>query len=344
MKSIPSNKFRVGIVGAGLIGVKRAQSIKELKQDITVMIADVDQKRAAAFGKKYHCDWTTSWRKLINRSDIDVVIVATPHKFLMPVILNALKNKKHILCEKPFGRNGKEALKMFRAAKKYNCLIKVGFNHRFHPSLMKAKEIFDKGGIGRLLVIRAKYGHGGRLGLDKEWRASKTIAGGGELIDQGVHLIDLCRWFAGDIKEVFGKMSQKFWPVEVEDNAFVLMESEKKVSIQFHASWINWKNTFSFEIFGDKGFLIIEGLGRSYGKEKLFWGIRNPSFGIPKVKKFIFAEKDVSWVEEWKNFKGALERKNRMIGDGLDGLKANEIIDAIYKSAQTGKFVQLKNQ
>jgi len=118
-------------------------------------------------------------------------------------------------------------------------------------------------------------GTGTEAGLEwKRRRASKDLCGGGELLDQGVHLVDMCRWFAGDMRSVFGVVQTKYWPIEVEDNAFVYMQSITGVDIQFNVSWTNWRNIFSFEIFGTDGYLRMEGLGGSYGLETLEHGIR----------------------------------------------------------------------
>ena len=111
---------------------------------------------------------------------------------------------------------------MVQTASQNGFVLKTGFNHRFHPALWKAKELLEQGVIGKCFNIRARYGHGGRAGMEKEWRSSKELCGGGELLDQGVHTIDLIRWFGGEITEVYGKVETKFWDMEVEDNAFAI--------------------------------------------------------------------------------------------------------------------------
>jgi len=334
-----NKKLKVAIIGAGLIGNKRAKVIKDLNKEELVLVADIDKEKAENFAKTYNCHFTTNWQKAVKRKDIDIVIVATPNNFLARISIAALKNGKHVLCEKPFGRNMKESEAILKAAEKAHCLIKVGFNHRFHPAILRAKKLFDKGEIGKILFIRARYGHGGRMGMEKEWRFKKAISGGGELLDQGIHLIDLCRWFGGEFQKVYGITETKFWKSNVEDNAFVLMKNEN-ITVSFHVSTTNWKNIFSFEIFGDKGFLIIEGLGRSYGEETLIFGKRKPQFGIPKIKIFKFL-KDSSWKNEWENFICAIKFGKKIIGDGRDGLEANRIINAIYRSSKKGQLINL---
>ena len=220
-------------------------------------------------------------------------------------------------------------------------VLKTGFNHRFHPAVWQAKQMVDEGKIGKIFNIRARYGHGGRPGMENEWRASKDLCGGGELLDQGVHIIDLIQWFGGEVKEVFGKVETKFWDMEVEDNAFAILETENNVTASFHVSWTNWKNIFSFEVFGTEGYLRIEGLGGSYGPETLEYGKRKKEGGKPDIEVFEYTPEDISWVKEWEEFKNAIKEKREPIGSGLDGLKANEVIEAIYRSNDEKRSVEL---
>lgn len=332
--------LRVGIVGAGLIGGKRAEVIANTKRGRLVAVADSDFERAKALALAFGAEALAGWKELVSRKDIDVVIVAVPNAFLAPIVLAALKKGKHVFCEKPFGINPKESALMIAAAKKAKKMIKVGFNHRFYPSVLKAREIFEKGGIGnKVLFIRSRYGHGGRKGIEKEWRYDKKLSGGGELLDQGVHIIDLARWFVGEFRNAYGLTRTKFWNTKLDDNTFAFLENDQ-TTFSFHVSTTNWKNIFSFEIFGDKGYLQIEGKGGSYGKETLIWGKKN--LGVaPDVKVFTFAKEDESWKREWENFFLAIEGKQKMIGNAFDGLEANKIVAAIYRSSKIHKLIRL---
>lgn len=321
------------------MGHRRAEAVRAVGGSRLVAVADVNFKKAKALAEKYGAEAEKNWRTLIKRNDLNVLIISVPNKFLVPIAIEALKLGKHLLCEKPFGRNVNESKKIMAVAKKYRRLVKVGFNHRFHAAITKAKEIFDQGRIGKIIFIRARYGQGGRKRMEKEWRFNKNLSGGGELLDQGVHLIDLCRFFAGEFNEVFGRVENKFWQSPVEDNAFVLLRN-KNLTAQFHVSATQWKNLFSFEIFGDQGFLIIEGKGGSYGQETLTLGKRPLNFGIPKVKTFKF-ERDISWEAEWRNFLNALNKKTKMIGTPEDGLKTNQIVGAVYQSSRLGKVIRI---
>ncbi|MGC9598990.1 MAG: Gfo/Idh/MocA family oxidoreductase [Minisyncoccia bacterium] len=332
--------LRIGIVGAGLIGGKRALAIKHTGKGILAAVADVNQKSAEALAAKYGASAETDWKKLIARKDIDVVVVAVPNAFTKKIVIAALRHGKHVLSEKPFGINAKEAKAMAEAARKSRCVAKAGFNHRFQAAMLKAHEIYKEGGIGKIFIIRARYGHGGRPGMEKEWRFNKKLSGGGELLDQGVHLIDLARWFGGEPTTVYGLAQTKFWRTKLEDNVFVLMRNNT-VTVSFHVSTTNWKNLFSFEIFGDKGYLRIDGKGGSYGEEVLTWGRRRPG-AAPDTKVFKFPGSDESWEREWKNFTGAIAGRNKVIGDAMDGLRTNQIVEALYRSSREHKEIKVK--
>ena len=190
--------LNVGVVGCGLIGRRRAFVANQNKGTRLTAVADVDIEQAQAIAGETGARATTDWQDIVSDPDIDVVVVATPNRFLMPVSVAALQAGKHVLCEKPPGRNATETAAMVQAARENDRTLKVGFNHRYHPAIWKAHELVDEGAIGELMYGRAVYGHGGRPGYDQEWRADPNLSGGGEMLDQGVHIVDLFRWFMGD--------------------------------------------------------------------------------------------------------------------------------------------------
>src|SRR5258708_2186720 len=337
-----AKNIRVGIVGAGLIGAKRAEAIRRTRAGKLIAIADVDHARAKVLAAKYGVESAGEWKKFVARKDLDAIIVAVPNAFSAPIVLAALRAGKHVLCEKPFGVTSKESKAMLAAATRAKKIVKVGFNHRFHAAIIKAHEIFERGGIGKVLLIRSRYGHGGRKGMEKEWRFNKEISGGGELLDQGVHIIDLARWFAGEPTTVYGLTETKFWDTKLDDNAFALMKN-KQATVSFHVSTTNWKNLFSFEVFGELGYLQIDGKGGSYGEEVLTYGKRLPEFGgAPIQQVFKFPGNDESWEREWKHFADAANRGRKVMSDATDGLRVNEIIEAIYRSSRTHKEVNIR--
>ena len=334
--------MNVAIVGCGLIGRKRALALSRTPEDSLIAVCDIDKSRADELAAEFHCDAETDWQKLMSRKDVDIVINSSINQVLEPITVGALSSCKHVLCEKPLGRNASEAQKMVEAARRNDRILKTGFNHIFHPALWKAKQKLDEGAIGKLLTIRARYGHGSRPGMEKEWRSSKTLCGGGELLDQGVHVIDLIRWFSGEILQVYGKAETKFWNIEVEDNAFAILTCSENVTATFHVSWTNWRNIFSFEVFGSEGYLHINGLGGSYGVETLEVGRRKPEGGRPDIETFAFDAPDTSWESEWIEFRSAIKEGRQPLRNGVDGLRANQVVEAIYESHRTNAAVTLK--
>lgn len=325
--------YRVGIIGAGLIGNKRAKALRP--QDKLQAVADVVPQRAKELASSYGADVETRWESLVERNDIDVVVIATSNNAIPICAAAALKNKKHILIEKPGGRNPQELKELCDLAKQTQCTAKVGFNHRFHPAMLKAKAMIEEGAVGELMYFRARYGHGGRIGYDQEWRANPEISGGGELLDQGVHLIDLCRWMGGEFDLEVGRVHTFFWNMPVEDNGFLLLKSpDQKRYAHLHASCTEWKNIFDFEVFGKKGKLQIWGLGRSYGTEELRYYRVKPEMGVPEFTSYNFPEEDQSWNLEWKSFVDSIEGKEAEISNLEDGFKALEIVYQAYNQSR----------
>jgi predicted dehydrogenase len=337
--------MRVGIVGAGLIGKRRSSIIRNLPDQQVIVIADIDRERAEAAALENECEPSLDWREVVARPDVDIVIVSTVNKFLMPISVAALERGKHVLCEKPPGRNAQETEQMVQAARENNVRLKVGFNHRYHRAVRQAHRLYQSGAIGKLCFMRGRYGHGGRAGYEKEWRANPEQSGGGELLDQGIHLIDLFRLFAGEFVEAFGWASTYHWKIApVEDNAFGLFRTAAGQVASLHASWTQWKNLFSLEVFGRDGYLMIEGLGGSYGKETLTWGQRRAESGPPSEQTWAYEGEDPSWADEWSDFVSAIESGREPEANGSDGLEAMRLVQALYESSRSGTLVKMPSE
>ena len=327
--------MKIGIIGCGLIGNKRAVNIQ--KNDEILSVCDNNITLAKNLSEKINCNYTNDYEELINDSRIELIIIATPNFLIKEIAIKALKNKKHVLSEKPLGRNSSESKEIFDCAKENGKIIYTGFNHRFHPSIIKAKQIFESGIIGDIVHIHGHYGHGGRKGMEKEWRMQKKLSGGGELLDQGVHLIDIAILFQGYPKKVYGSLDKLVWNTEVEDSSSFILYHKKNRKSLFSVGWIYWKNKFEISIYGNKGYIAINGLGGSYGSEKLVLGIRNLEGGKPKIKRFYFSKKDVSWKKEWIFLKKLIKNKSH----SRNGLDVNNVVDAIYKSNESNCEIKL---
>ncbi len=319
---------RVAIIGCGLIGQKRARVLGDCP---LVAVADTNIGRAQQLASQYPgCVAEPRWQDAVVRADVDLVIIATTNDALTPVALAAVQAGKHVLVEKPAARNASELEPLVAAAHNAGVVAKVGFNHRFHPALMKAKHLITDGAIGPLMFIRARYGHGGRVGYDREWRANPEIAGGGEMLDQGVHLIDLARWYLGEFSHVSGHVATFFWDMPVEDNGFVLLRTPTGQVAWLHASCTEWKNTFSFEIYGRDGKLQIDGLGGSYGIERLAYYRMLPQMGPPETTIWEYPGEDLSWRAEFADLLTCIADGRDVQGGLGDALAVLRIIQQLY--------------
>src|SRR5579884_2780329 len=167
--------LRVALIGCGVVGQKRARSLDGCQ---LVACADVVKERAAALARAVPgSESVADWRRVLDREDVDVVVVSTPHHMLAEITLAAVCAGKHVLVEKPAARRAVELDPVTAAARDCGVTVRVGFNHRYHPALRRAKEIYESGGIGDLMFIRGRYGHGGRVGYEKEWRADPRLSG-----------------------------------------------------------------------------------------------------------------------------------------------------------------------
>jgi predicted dehydrogenase len=324
-----SADYGVAIVGCGGIGHKRARNLAGAR---LVACADLELDRAAALARTAPgATATTRWQDLLDRADVDIVIVSTTNDRLAEVAQSAVLAGKHVLVEKPAARRLAEIDALIESAARTDRVVRVGFNHRYHHALQQARALVDAAAIGDLMFVRGRYGHGGRPGYHQEWRADPAISGGGELIDQGVHLIDLSRWFLGDFVTVDGFAHTYFWPMPVDDNAFMTLRTPLEQTAFLHVSCTEWKNLFSFEIYGRHGKLQIDGLGGSYGVERLSFYRMLPEMGPPDTTIWEYPRGDDSWALEFAE----LLTDIRLARDPSPGLRdaraALVVVDEIYR-------------
>ena len=327
------NRIRVAVVGAGNFGTKRAMAIAKNPASEIRVVADQVLESAQSLAGNIGCESSTVWKETVARKDVDAVVVSTSTQFLSEVTHAALVAGKHVLCEKPFARTADEAQISVEEAAKGGLILKIGYNHRYHPAIAKAHELFKQGLIGDIQFLRCLYGHGGRQGYEREWRADPK-SGGGQLLDQGVHVLDLFRWFLGDFHEVKAFNATSYWPIApAEDNVFALLRTKNGRVASMHASWTNWKNTFSFDIFGEKGFLSITGLGGYYGPERLCFGLR-PNLGAkPEEQWFEYEGPDESLGREWEDFLDCISTGRQPASSGEDSLRTLQLVQAIYQAS-----------
>ena len=324
--------MNIAIIGAGLMCNRRAPILMDSKDSQLKIIASKDFSDAKEMASKYNCEAMETWQEVVTRNDIDAIIVSTPPYAHAEISIAAMKSGKHVLCEKPLTRTISESEEMVKVSEEYGVILKCGFNHRHHPAIYEGKKLIDKGKIGKPLFSRCIYGICGRPDYQKEWRADPKQAAGGQFIEQGSHAIDLFRWFLGDLKSVSCITSRLFFKDQsLDESGMAIFESKSGANASLHTTLTQWKNLFQFEVFGETGYIIIDGLGSSYGTEKLTFGSRD--FNGPFSNQVTeFRRGDISWKEEWLEFTNAIKENRQPIGNVKDGLAVMKIALAAYES------------
>jgi predicted dehydrogenase len=329
------SRLRVGLIGCGLIGAKRAEALPV--EDRLVGCYDIDRPAAEALAERFAGNACATLEELLGLP-LDAVIVATTHDQLARLAELSLVAGKHVLVEKPAGVSVAQVDHLIEAGRASGRLVKVGFNHRFHPGIERALEEVGSGRYGGVMHVRARYGHGGRVGYEREWRALPERAGGGELVDQGMHLLDLAHRIAGPLPLHSSLLRTEFWRMEVEDNAVLILgdgRSRTDPWALLHVSWTEWKNLFSLEIYCRTAKLEVEGLVRSYGPQRLTIYRMGPELGPPEVEHVDYPDEDHSWEREWANFSRAIEAGDERLLDGdlHDARYAWEQIESAYAAS-----------
>jgi predicted dehydrogenase len=325
----------VALVGCGLIGQKRLNSLPPGSVRVACDL-DMDRARRVA-AMSPGCRATASVAEAVSAADVDVVVVATINAALAPLACQAAEAGKHVLVEKPVGISTQEITNIENVAARKGVLVRAAYNHRYHPACLKALELWRSGALGHLMFIRGRYGQGGRVGYEKEWRADPKLSGGGELIDQGVHLIDLAGIFLGDFTSVDGHTATYFWEMGVEDNAFISLRNQQGNTAWLQASCTEWKNLFSLELYFRDAKLHWEGLGGSYGIERLYYYKMLPQMGPPETTIFEFPRGDESWKLELNEFFEDIQLGRTPV-PGLKEAKAvMQVVEDVYEKRKAGK-------
>lgn len=323
---------KVGIVGAGLIGVKRARALNGIAELISFV--EPNSIVADEFEKQFNVSPSFNFSDLLEKvGNNGVVLICVPTRAAFDLALESIKAGCHVLIEKPGALNKVEISQLVSTANKYKTVLRIGYNHRFHPGINNLIQDATSGIYGSIQLIRARYGHGGRLGYENEWRAKRELAGGGELMDQGSHLIDLVHALVGEFKVNFGSLPTLFWDMEVEDNAFISGTSSNGASIWLQSSWTEWKNIFDLEVFCKTAKLQVTGLGGSYGPEVYAKFEMGPGMGPPLKTSFQYPPADNSWFLELNDlFQQISESEHKISGaTGEDGLFVIEMIEELYR-------------
>ena len=332
--------IRVGIVGLGNIGQLRAALVA--RHPAMELVATADP--AGGFPELPASCQVHDTAAALLRQKLDAVFVCTPNAITAEVAVAALEYGCHVFCEKPPGRNLDEARQICEAAARHPRLkLKFGFNHRYHDAVREALAMVKSGALGSLLWVRGVYGKSGGTGFEQSWRSRREIAGGGILLDQGIHMLDLFRAFCGDFTEVKSFVGNSFWKIDVEDNAFALLRNAGGQVAMLHSSSTQWKHIFSLEVFLAGGYIVVNGIlstTRSYGRETLVVARRqfdanDAPLGRPREETVYFDE-DRSWGREVAEFADCiLHDRPVSVGTPEEAVRAMELVYRIYQDDAT---------
>lgn len=331
-----NKKLKCVIAGYGYMGEIRKRVIENHQLLELVGICDPDIEKRE---KIKDVQMVSSFDDLLG-IDLDIVFVCTPNSFSPDLCVTSMNLGKHVFCEKPPGRDVND-IKRIMEAENENVKLMFGFNHRFHPGIIKAKVIIDSGRLGKIISMRGIYGKSGGLNYHKSWRNNKAISGGGILLDQGIHMLDLFRYFCGDFQYVKCFATNAYWNFELEDNAMVILSNDKKQNAMLHSSATQWRHTFHITIILENGYIVVEGLlskTGSYGREKLTVARRQfedetEALGNPS-EEITYFDRDLSWELEVEEFiKCIVQNRPVTASSSEDAYKVMEIIDKAYKDA-----------
>ncbi len=338
-------KLKVGIAGYGIVGVRRHKFIDENPHLEVKAICDIRFKSEEPIsGVICHHDFN----KLIEE-DLDVLFVCLPNDVAPTATISGLEKGLHVFCEKPPGKTVQDIRDVMAVEEKNPHLkLKYGFNHRYHDSVIETLNIIKSQRFGKVINIRGVYGKSAftswprpEPGDPSVWRTNLNVAGGGILLDQGIHMVDLIRCMAGDIKEVKSYVSNNYWSYDVEDNAFALMKTEDDAVVFLHSTATQWRHQFLLEVFMEQGACILSGIlsgSKSYGQETLTILYReDDDAGNPREQTTTYI-KDNSWKLEIEEFADSVIN-DRPISEGrsIDALKSMELVFDIYNSDEKWK-------
>ncbi len=324
------------IFGYGYMGKIRYQSLRKHPAVERITVVDPAPSPASASelnGSLLPAQAPVPWK------EHDAAFICTPNNVTADLCVEALQRCRHVFCEKPPGRNWEDLSRIAAAAEQApGQTLVFGFNHRLHPSVQSAKALLDEGTLGEVLYIKGTYGKSGGARYRESWRNDPEVSGGGILLDQGIHMLDLFQFFGGPFRVVDAVLADSFWKCGVEDNAFVLLKSERGVPAFLHSSATLWKHTFRVEIGCENGYLIASGFlsqTGSYGREQLVIGKRQfedeaLALGNPR-EEIIHFDRDESWDREVNEFIAAIQQKRPATHGQLeDARQVMRLVQEIY--------------
>ena len=327
--------YKVGIAGYGVVGKRRHAALKKIHDFKVTSLSDISFKDE---DNLLNLNCYSDYKDLINNEDLDILFISLPNNHAASATLLGLKKNLHVFCEKPPAKTLSELMPIKEHLEKTDLKLMYGFNHRFHSSVIHAKKIIDSGKLGKILNLKGIYGKSNMISFNQtDWRTDREKSGGGILLDQGIHMLDLMNYFVGGFNNIFSIIQNTFWNFDVEDNAFVLMQNDDGIIGQLHSSATQWRHTFNLDITLKKGSLILGGLltsSKSYGDEtlKIIYADPDNDKGNPKEEIINFDE-DISWDMEIKRFTDAVRNSDKIKNGSIDqAIEIMDLIEKIYKA------------
>lgn len=333
------NKLRVGIAGYGVVGKRRRQFIDTHPALTTVAVADrtFGEDGVMDDGVRYY----RHYNDLLNDQALDVLFVCLTNDVAAEVTIAGLERDLHVFCEKPPGRDVSDIAAVIACETRHpNLKLKYGFNHRYHDSVRDALALVRGGELGRILDLKGVYGKSAIISFGQsDWRSKRAIAGGGILLDQGIHMVDLMRLFAGEFTDIRAIVSNRFWGHDVEDNAYALMRTADGVVAMLHSSATQWRHRFQLDVTCENGSVTLAGIlsgSKSYGAETMTvtWASEGDA-GDPREQTTKY-NRDPSWLEEINEFTECIvDNKTVVNGSSAEALKTMKLVYAIYCSDES---------
>lgn len=331
-----NKQLKVGIAGYGIVGKRRRNCIDQHARLRTVAVCDqkFGEPGTMPDGLRYYSNY-----KQLLKEPFDVLFVSLPNYLAAEVTIAGLEHGLHVFCEKPPGRDLTDIKKVIETEKLHpGVLLKYGFNHRYHDSVREAMRIIKSGELGEIINVRGVYGKSKIIPFTGQWRAERKYAGGGILLDQGIHMVDLMRFFCGEFVEVKSYVSNSYWKHDVEDNAYALLKDTQDRIAILHSSATQWQHRFSLEITLREGYLELQGIlsgSKSYGEEKLIMGKRDESEVGAAQEEIITYLEDNSWKDEIFEFADAIINNQPIqSGTSLDAYLTMKLVYNIYYADQ----------
>lgn len=332
--------LKAAIIGLGKMGRIRMDELKIHKGFDLLAVCDVTEGLSSEFP---HLKVFNNWKDLLDQVEVDCVFVCTFNNIIPDVVCHSLQKGIHVFSEKPPGRSVLDVQRMIEAETLSQKVLKFGFNHRFHYAIMEAKAMVDSGRFGKILWARGTYGKAGGHQFESNWRSNKELSGGGILLDQGIHMLDLLRYFLGDFSEIKSFVENCYWKnINLEDNAFALMKTTEGKVAMLHSSASQWKHKFHLDLYMEDGYITIDGIlssTRSYGEESITFAKKQFekegfAFGKPREEKIYF-DRDDSWKLEVDEFyKVVVEKAPIVAGSSKDALEVMKLVEGIYQAAE----------